>query len=77
MARNAHAELKVLVCEYARCEVAQALGSLRCVPGGAKHSGVNFNSVTVLAKVLPDGASFLSSSLAAMISCPPKRGVGF
>jgi hypothetical protein len=43
---------QVPVYECARSEVTQAVDSLRCASGGAKHSGVNFPSFAVLTKAL-------------------------
>ena len=48
LARNAAVEeLQVLVCECTHCEIAHALGSLKCASEGAKHGGVNFSGVAV------------------------------
>jgi hypothetical protein len=55
LARDAVVELQVLVCECARSEAAQIVGSLRCVSEGAEHSGVNFPGFAVLTKALLNG----------------------
>jgi hypothetical protein len=52
LARDAAVELKMLVCECARSEVAQIVNSLRCVSEGAEHSGVNFPGFAVMTKAL-------------------------
>jgi hypothetical protein len=41
LARDAEVELQVLVCECVRNEVAQIVGSLIFVSGGAEHSGIS------------------------------------
>jgi hypothetical protein len=48
-------ELQVLVCECVYSEVAHIVDSLKCVFGGAEHSGVNFPGFAVLTKALLNG----------------------
>jgi hypothetical protein len=52
LAMDAVVELEVLVCKCVRSKVAQIIDSLRCVPEGTEHRGVNFPGFAVLAKAL-------------------------